>query len=71
MVDIAQAIGVCDIALTSAYCSIIPDFSQGVRTYICILVKFWSPCILLEDFVSSVVHVRLSEAIFFLIGFIY
>ena len=32
--DVAQVIGVCDVVFTSAYSSIIPDFSHGVRTYI-------------------------------------
>ena len=44
--DIAQVIGVCDISFTGAYCSIILDFSHGVRTYICILVELCFPCIL-------------------------
>ena len=39
MSDVAQVIGVCDVEFTGVYCSIIPDFSHGVRTYLTFVDK--------------------------------
>ena len=44
--NVAQVIGVSDVAFKGAYCSIIPDFSHGVRTYMCVLIKFCFPRVL-------------------------
>ena len=60
MGDVAQAIGVCDVASTGAYCSIILDLSHDVRTYICVLIKFHFPRVTREivyvDFVSDCLY---------------